>query len=326
MDRTQRLLAIVLAVQVALIALLQLVFPASHAAVKEQPIFPALAAMTANKVEIGDGTGASVDLDREGGAWTLESPKGYPVTTGKVEKLIEDVGKLSAGRPVVSNRKNHAALKVADGEFERRIRIWEKPGDKPSAELYLGSSPRYQTSHVRVGGKDAVYEASGLSSYECPADAGSWVDRNVLNVPADSLSGLGVSNAKGSFQIEKKNGIWSVTSPAAKARTALDTQKVETLVRTLSALAMESPAGPEGDASYGLASPAATLVFTRAPAPGDSTGASAGAVVVKIGGLVPGKDGYHYAARSGFGFAVTVPKYSVDRALEASLADLLPKK
>ena len=47
---------------------------------------------------------------------------------------------------------------------------------------------------------------------------------------------------------------------------------------------------------------------------------------MKIGGLVPGKDGYRYAARSGFGFAVTVPKYSVDRALEASLPDLLPKK
>jgi hypothetical protein len=324
-DRTQRTLAIVLAAQVAVLAVFQFAFPASHAAVKEQPLFPTLASMTPQKVEIEDGTGNSVALDRESGAWSLEKPKGYPVTTSKVEKLIEDVGKLNAGRPVVTNARNHAALKVADGEFERHIRIWEKASGKPSAELYLGTSPRFQSTHVRVGGKDAVYEASGLNSYDVQADAGSWVERTLINVPADSLAEIGVSNAKGSFQLVKKNGAWSVKAPAARAKAALDAQKVDALVRTLCGLSLESPAGPESDAAYGLASPTATLVFQRMPAAGDSAAAAAaGPLVVRIGAEVPGKEGEHYAARSGFGFAVTVPKYSVDRALEASLGDLLP--
>jgi uncharacterized protein DUF4340 len=324
MDRTQRMLAIALAAQVALLAVLQFAFPASHAAVKEQPLFPTLASMTPQKVEVDDGTGNSVTLDRESGAWSLEKPKGYPVTASKVEKLIEDVGKLAAGRPVVTNARNHAALKVADDQFERHIRIWEKASGKPSAELYLGTSPRFQSTHVRVGGKDAVYEASGLNSYDVQADAGSWVERTLVTVPADSLAEIGVSNPKGSFQLEKKNGAWSVKAPAARAKAALDAQKVDALVRTLCGLSVESPAGPESDASFGLSSPEATLVFQRMPAAADSTGASAAApMVVRIGAAVPGKEGERYAARSGFAFAVTVPKYSVDRALEASLTELL---
>ena len=325
MDRTQRMLAGVLAAQILILGLLQLVFPTSRAAVKEQPLVPALASMTPQKVEVADGTGASVALDRAGGAWALESPKGYPATASKVEKLIQDIEHLSAGRPVVSNRKNHAALKVADAEFERRIRIFEKAGGKPVAELFLGTSPRYQTSHVRLGGKDPVYEASGLSAYDVPADPGSWVERNVVPVAADSVSGIGISNHKGSFELAKKDGRWSVRTPAAKAKVSLDAQKVESLVRTLCGMSLDAPAGPESEASYGLAAPEATVVLTHAPAASDSAAAPGGALVLRIGAPVPGKEGDRYAARSGFEYAVTIPKYSVDRAVDATLEDLVAK-
>ena len=325
MDRTQRLLAGALAAQIALLALLQFVSPTSRAAVKEQPLFPALASMTPQKVEIGDGTGASVALDRDGGAWTLESPKGYPVTAGKVEKLIGDIEKLSAGRPVVSNRRNHAALKVAEDGFERRIRIWEKPGGKPSAELFVGTSPRFQASHVRVGGKDPVYEATGISTYDVSADPGTWVDRSLVMIPADSVSAIGVSNPRGSFQLEKRDGRWSVKSPAARARAALDAAKVTSLLGTLCNVSLNAPAGPENDAAYRLNAPEATVVITRMPAAGDSAAAGASTVVVRFGAPVEGKEGERYAARSGSGYAVTIPKYTADRALEATLAELLAK-
>ena len=325
MNRTQRLLAGVLAAQILLLALLYFTFPASRAAAKEQPLVPALASMTPQRLEIGDGTGATIALDREGGAWTLESPQGYPATASKVEKLIQDIEHLSAGRPVVTNRRNHAALKVADGEFERRIRIWEKAGGKPSAELFLGTSPRFQTSHVRLGGTDPVYEASGLSAYDVPADLGSWVERNLVPVAADSVLGVGISNRKGSFELAKKDGHWSVRTPAARARAALDQQKVEALVRTLCGMSLESPAGPESEAAYGLSAPEATIVLSRSPAAGDGAAASGGALMLRIGAPVPGKEGDRYAARSGFSYAVTIAKYSADRALEAALPDLLAK-
>jgi hypothetical protein len=333
MDRTQRLLAAVLAVQLLVIGLLQFVFPASGGAVKEQPLLPALASMTPEKIEVGDGTGRTITLAREGGAWTLEDPKGYPTSAGKVEKLIDDMEKLSVGRPMVSNRRNHAALKVADDGFERRIRIWEKASDKPSAELYVGTSSRFQSSHVRVGGKDPVYEASGINAYDVASDAASWIERNLVPLAADSVTAVAVRNRKGSFELEKRDGRWSVRAPAARAGARLDAQKVEDLVRALCGTYIEAPAGPVDAAAQGLGAPDATVSLTgpaaaAAGAPVSLLGGSGAPpvpVVVSIGGPVAGKDGQRYATRSGFGFAVTVPKYSADRALDATLSELIAK-
>ena len=336
MDRTQRLLATALAVQLLVIGLLQFVFPAGGGATKEQPLLPALASTTPEKIEVADGLGSTIALAREGGAWALESPKGYPASAGKVEKLIDDIEKLSVGRPVVSNRRNHPALKVADDAFERRIRIWEKASGKPSAELYLGTSSRFQSTHVRVGGKDPVYEASGLNAYDVASDAASWIERNLVPLAADSVTAIAVRNRKGSFDLEKRDGRWTVRAPAARAGAALDAQKVEDLVRALCGTYIEAPAGHVDAATQGLGSPEATVTLTGSPAgaagaPATLLGGSgapaapAAPVVVSIGGPVAGKEGQRYAARSGFGFAVSVPKYSADRALDATLSDLIAK-
>ena len=325
MDRTQRLLAGLLAVQLVLLGLLRFVFSPGHAVAKEQALLPALASMTPGKLEIDDGTGASVTFERAGGAWTLENPKGYPTAAGKVEKLIEDVEHLSAGRPVVSNRSHHAALKVADDQFERRIRIWEKPGGKPSAEVIVGTSPRLQVSHVRLGGKDPVYEASGLSAYDLPAEAGSWIERNLVPLAAEAVAGVGLTNRKGSFDLEKTGGTWKVRSPASRSRAALDAQKVEDLVRALCGVSLEAPAGPVDERAQGLGAAEATVTLRPAPAAGDSSAVASGPVVFRIGAPVPGKEDQRYAARSGFGYAVTVGKSAVDKALNTTLADLLKK-
>ena len=331
MDRIQRLLATVLAVQLLVLGLLQFVFPASGGATKEQPLLPGLAAMTPEKIEVGDGTGATITLAREGGAWTLESPKGYPATAGKVEKLIDDIEKLRVGRPVVSNRRNHAALKVADDSFERRIRIWEKASDKPSAELYVGTPSRFQSSSVRVGGKDPVYEASGLNTYEVASDAAYWIDRNLVPLAADSVTAVTVRNRKGSFELEKRDGRWAVRAPSSRARQALDAQKVDDLVRALCGTYIEAPAGPVDGAAQGLGAPEATVTLTGPAAAGAAgtllggSGAPPAPVVVSFGAPVAGKEGQRYATRSGFGFAVSVSKYAADRALDAALTDLLAK-
>ena len=336
MDRTQRLLAGLLAGQLLLIGLMQFVLPSGRAAAKEQTLLPALASMTPQRLEIDDGSGASIVIDRGDGAWTLESPKGYPAVASKVDKLIDDIEHLSAARPVVSNRRNHGALKVADDAFERRIRIWEKSGEKPAAELFVGTSPRFQISHVRVGGKDPVYEASGLNAYDLPADPGSWVDKALVPIAPDSVASIGVRNRKGSFELEKKDGRWAVRAPASRSGAALDAQKVDGLVRSLCGISLEAPAGPVGDAAYGLSAPEASVTITRVPAapagtipgtggPSAGTGVAPAPTVVSIGAPVPGKADQRYGSRSGFGFAVTLPKYSVDRALDATLAELIAK-
>ena len=73
--------------------------------------------------------------------------------------------------------------------------------------------------------------------------------------------------------------------------------------------------------AQGLNDPEATIVFQ--PAAGDSAAATQAPVTIKIGALVPGKEDQRYAARSGFAYAVSVSKFSSERALSVTLKELL---
>jgi len=331
-DRAQRLLAGLLAAQLLLLALFHNPF-ASRRAAADQPLLPGLASITPEKLEIDGGQGTSVILEREGGAWALGQPKGYPVTPGKVEKVIQDLEHLNVHRQVVSGSRYHAALKVAPDDFERRVRIWEKPSGNPRAELYVGSSPSYGLSHVRVGGNDRVYEASGVNSYDLPAEPASWVERNLVPIANQDVTRFELANRKGSFALEKQGGTWTVRSPASRSNTVLDQDKVGDLVRTLGGLALDEPVGPVDERAQGLTDPEATVLLGRAATKADSAAAQGtpvpaaapAAVTIKIGAPVAGKPDQRYATRSGLGFAVSVGKSASDRALDAALADLVKK-
>ena len=191
-DRTQRVLAGALLVQLVILAIVYHPFVRSHAA-GGQTLLPTLASITPEKIEIASGEG-SVTLERRSGAWVLAQPAGYPILPGKAEKLIQDIEHLTAGRQVSSDKSSHPALKVATDQFERRVRIWAKASGAPNAELFVGSSPGSGVSHMRVGGNDRVVEASGLSSYDVPADAASWIERRLVPWEAEEVGRIEVAN------------------------------------------------------------------------------------------------------------------------------------
>jgi len=322
MDRLQRVLAAVLAAQVVLLLILHNPFVRAHAG-GEQKLLPTLASITPEKLEIDAGDGGSLTLERRGAAWVLGRPEGFPVAPGKVEKVIQDLEHMTAGRAVASDKRSHAALKVADDQFERRVRLWAKPGGNPAAEVYLGSSPGAGVTHVRVGGSDRVIEASGISVWDVAADPGSWVDRTLVPFRPEEVVRFALTNKKGSFAIEKRQGSWRVAAPPARAAAALDSVKVVDLVRTLGSVMIDQPIGPLDEAGQGLANPEATVTLGKATMPGEA--ASSPTVTYRVGALVAGKTDARYVARSGSGYAVSVPQYSIDRVLSTRLEDLLKK-
>jgi len=318
MDRAQRVLAGLLAAQIVLLLILHNPFVRAHAGA-EQKLLPALASITPEKVEIAAGDGGSLTLERRGAGWVLGRPEGFPVAAGKVEKVVQDLEHMSAGRPVASDMRSFGALKVAADQFERRVRIWGTPGGNPAAEIYLGSSPGAGVTHVRLGGTTRVLEASGISVWDVAADPGSWVDRALVPFRPEEVVRLSLANQKGGFTLERRAGPWRVQSPPARAAAVLDSIKVTDFVRTLAGVMIDQPIGALDEAAQGLASPAATVTLAKATAAADST------VTYRVGALVTGKTDARYLARSGSSFAVSVPQYSIDRALSMSLADLLKK-
>jgi hypothetical protein len=323
MDRTQRRLVGLLALQLVLLAIVHWPFARARSSGGEK-LLAALASVTPGRIEIVGGEGSSVTLERRAGAWVLGAPAGYPLVAGKAEKLIQDLEHLTAGRPVASARGSHAALKVAGDQFERRLRIWASASKAPAAELFVGSSAGSGGSHVRVGGSDRVFEASGLSAYDIPAEAGSWIERDLVSVRAEDVSGLEVANRKGSFALANQGGGWRVRMPAARAGAMLDSSKVIELVRSLCGLSIDQPIGRVDERAQGLSDPEATVrLATKAAGPG-SSGAAPAEVTIRIGAPVPGKDS-RYVTCSRNDFAVTVPKYSFDRALSVELKELVKK-
>lgn len=322
MDRTQRLLAAAFAIQVVLLALLYHPWVRTRET-SGRALLPSLASVTPDRIEVDGADAVTATFVRRSGGWVLDDPEGYPVVPGKVEKLLQDLEHVSATRPVASDRRSHAALKVAAVQFERRIRLWAGAARTPAAELYLGSSVAYNVTHVRVGGDDHVFEASGISAYDVPADPGSWIERELVSMHAEDVTRFELTNRKGAFVLEREGGAWHVRSPAARASVLLDSLKAVELVRALCGLSIDQPAGPVDESAQGFADPEATVHLERSTTGPDSAKAGPSQVTIRIGAPAAGKPDSRYATRSGLPFAVTLPKYAYDRALTVELKELM---
>ena len=84
MSRGQRLLAGLLVVQLVILLLLRA--PWAGGSVKEHPLLPALAGMTPERLEIADGQGATMSLERDKGAWVLASRRGQALWVSGASK------------------------------------------------------------------------------------------------------------------------------------------------------------------------------------------------------------------------------------------------
>ncbi len=360
MKRSHLILGGLLVLQVAILLVLRSPWSGEATAAAVQPLIPELESMTATKVRVEAGDGQSVDLERQGGAWVLPGAGGYPVEPDKVRQLLDDLKGLRARRPVVTSPRYHANLKVTESDHERRVQVWDGEGDNPDVDLLVGTSPNYRISHVRRQGQDEVFEVMGLSPWDLRTDRASWIQRKLVDVPFDSITGMRLENAHGTIEVRKAGGQWTL---AGGGGPELDQGKVDSLVRSFAALYLAEPAGRLDPAVQGLSEPVAVVELIQGgadggegqeatgsaaaqegtagdpgtAAAGETAGGTAGAgetgspppareriTVVRIGGEIPDGDGKRYATRGGFDFAVVLNKVDAERATGKKLSDLRP--
>jgi len=338
MNRKQTILAVILAVQVVFLVVLKGPFSSAAATASTvQPFLPRLEKLAPTRLAIKSGEGKEVALRLKGDAWTLADMDDYPVDGSKVDTMLKDLRQLKVRRPVVTSSRFHDQLKVGDSDFERRVRIWDDAEGEPAVDFLVGNSPNYRVSDVRREGDDDVYEVMGLSSWDLQADAGSWIDKKLVDVPPDEVTGLMVKNGNGTFQLEKVDGAWTVKAGAAAGK--LDQGAVDSLVRAYAALYLADPVGHLDAAAQGLDKPAAEIQLIRAgkqpPAAtaGDEASTSEEKAPVapqvttlEVGGEVDTDSGKRYATVTGFGFAVTLNKFDAERATDKKLSDLIEEK
>ena len=269
MQKTIRLLALLLAVQV--VAAVALGFSAPRLAARPDPVpLLALADAVPDRIAIANGDGDSVELIKTDAGWQVAVHDGFPADSAKVEGLLRQLRELTYRAPVATSSSAHARLKVAEDAFERRITL--AAGEDTLATLYRGSSPSVRRMHARRADDNAVHEVE-FASYEAPATASDWIDKTVLQLPADEVTALQVADLRlvrtAPQQADEAADEAAEAGPAWQAE-GLDQPPnqaaVDDLVRRLTQLRIGDVLGREARPEYGLEQPRLTLTLERGEA------------------------------------------------------------
>ena len=229
-------------------------------------LFPGLEEVKVTGVTITDSEGRSIRLTRSPFGCVLPDADDYPCLQGKLPAFLNRVVAITTASQVAETKGSHKRLKVADDEFERIIELEVAGGARH--KLYLGTSPRASSGHVRADGQDQVYLATDLSASDASVQATGWVDPVYFSVPENKIAMLTQENSKGRLELKKEdNGDWTLLG--ADDGRALDQGKARSLVTKFGSLRLLRPLGKEELESYGLKEP--TAVVTIQIAAGDSS-------------------------------------------------------
>lgn len=318
MSRSQTTLGGILLLQALLILFFRSPFAPASQAVEARPLLASLAAITPVRLQLGGSDEESITLEKSGEGWGVTGLAGFPADAKKVDGLLEDLKALTVSRPVVSSPRYHETFGVTEKKNEGRIRLWSGAGDKPELDLIVGDSPNYRITHVRRADDNEVFEARGLTSYEIRSATANWIDKDLVNVPREQLTGLVLTNSNGTFELEQVEGTWKIVAPPDAVGRALDTQKVDDLLRAASALRLADAVGRRDAAAHGLDRPSAVCVVRYT-----AEAAATQELSVEVGSKVVGNESQRYVGRAGFEFTGSVWESSVKPLLEDKLDDLL---
>jgi hypothetical protein len=313
MNRGNQILSAVLVLQVALAAIL--FWPRQPASAAGELLFAGLDAEQVTRLTIADETGEQVQFINAGAGWVLADTDEYPTTDGVVPDLLEKIVALEVGRPVAESKESHARLKVADDEHASRVEL--KLQDGTLRTFYVGTSPSYGASHVRVDEQDEVYLSSDLSSADVGARLAGWIDTSYLSLPAQEIVSVTLENENGTFEFVKEGEDWTM-SGVGEGETA-SISAISSLISRAAAVRMLRPLGTEPKPSYGIQDPNAVLVIRAHGAEGTET-----TYALHVGARSE-QDGSYVLKSSESPYYVRVAEYTTQDWVENTREDLLEK-
>jgi hypothetical protein len=278
-------------------------WPRSAVTGASEPLFPDLGeAGDIVALTIADADDNSVQLKKVGGDWVLPDADNYPAQTDKITPLLSKILGLTTSRLVTRTDASHKRLQVSPDDFMLRIDF--ETADGTQHTLYLGSSPRYGSTHFRVEGQSETYLTSDLSVWEAKAEAASWIDTAYLSVPEDDIIKMTLENANGMFTFTKDDeGTWTMGGLAADE--TLDEAKVTHLIQQAATVTMIQPLGKEEQVAYGMDAPNAMVTLET----GDKT------ITLRVGAKEPEANKYTVIS-SESPYYVQVYEYSVKDFVE----------
>ena len=284
-----------------------------------EKLFPGLKEVAVTGITITDSEGRSIRLARSPFGCVLPDADDYPCLNDKFPDFLNLVVPITTASLVADTKGSHARLKVADDDFERVIGMETVGGNR--YKLYLGTSPRGRSGHVRADGRDQVYVATSLSAFDASAQAVAWVDPVYFSVPQDRVTTLALENGNGRLRLEKEeSGDWTLVGDGIQG--TLDQTKAQSLAARASSLRLLRPLGKEELDSYGLKEPIAVLTIGTKDGETNSDD-----YVLRIGAEFGGEKAF-VVKSSKSDYYVLMPKSSLTDFIDQAKDDLftLPPK
>ena len=324
MSKRNRLMIIILVVQAAILVAGKVVPEGEGADNSSVVMLPDFDTEQVTKITI-HGTRSStketmpkqITLVKKGDAWGMANADDFPVKSEEVNKALGLLKGLRSRTQVLEKSTYHDKLQVSETNFQRKVEV-ESKGQ--SRRFYIGSSPSFKTAHVRLDGRDAVYQVSDLSSYDLDVRPTKWVERSYLNIDSANIWSMVLKNAKGTIQLERspEDGSWLVVGLEG---TPKDTD-VQSLLNKAGKVNLEAPVGRTMLPTHGLEAPLAKVTVMHGPATEDGNPPPNPERVELLIGAKAGESQRHFAKASNQEYVVEVASWAVKPLLEKAVSDL----
>ena len=224
-----------LIVQLILAATIYLFFNEDQGPTESKPLITELPE-NIDLIEIDSGD-QKVSLKLKNGTWKIDGDKNITAQKSKVESALNKLAALKTRWPVTTSESSHERFEVANDKYQKKIVLFND--GKKADEIILGTSPSFKQVHLRRGNDNNIFAAS-LNSYDFPAQADSWLDRNQIS--AKNIKAI----ENDSFSISKSDENWQWTANTNK-EIGLNTEKAENLAKALSTLSVQGLAEKSPD-------------------------------------------------------------------------------
>jgi hypothetical protein len=152
-------------------------------------------------VKAGDQT--AVTLKRAGDHWQVAERADHPADSAKVRKLLIDLADLKVLEQKTDNPANYAVLGVEDvkepGATGVRVDLAGLP---QPVSLIVGKTAGSRSNYARLA--DSAQSLAVTPAVSLDADPRNWLDRSLLDIPAERVQQVRITDANGHSYIVKR--------------------------------------------------------------------------------------------------------------------------